>query len=135
MENMIKSFWDRNKIILKSFFIGMLVLLLLIPTVFIQNLVSERQSRQQEAVSEISSKWAGSQTVTGPVIGIPYTETTGACDMAHESLGRLTADEVRRSALLHLVNMGAGILTRPQTMSQKNSHAYTKQDDRAYQRQ
>jgi len=34
MENMIKYFWDRNKIILKSFFIGMLVLLLLIPAAF-----------------------------------------------------------------------------------------------------
>jgi inner membrane protein len=76
MENIIKSFWDRNKIILKSFFIGMLVLLLLIPTAFIQSLVTERQSRQQDAVSEICSKWAGSQTVTGPVIGIPYKEVT-----------------------------------------------------------
>src|SRR5258707_415946 len=75
MENIVKSFWDHNKIILKSFFIGMLVLLLLIPTAFIQNLVSERQSRQQEAVSEISSKWASSQTVTGPIIGVPYNET------------------------------------------------------------
>jgi inner membrane protein len=75
MENVIKSFWDRNKIILKSFFIGLLVLLLLIPATLIQNLVSERQSRQREAVDEISSKWAGSQTITGPVIGIPYTET------------------------------------------------------------
>jgi inner membrane protein len=76
MENIIKSFWDRNKIILKSFFIGILMLLLLIPTAFIQNLVSERQARQQEAVSEISSKWAGSQTITGPVIGVPYYEVT-----------------------------------------------------------
>jgi inner membrane protein len=78
MENIIKSFWDRNKIILKSFFIGMLILLLLIPAAFIQSLVSERQSRQQEAVGEISSKWAGAQTITGPVIGIPYTEMVTA---------------------------------------------------------
>jgi inner membrane protein len=76
MENIIKSFWDRNKIILKSFFIGILVLVLLIPAALIQELVGERQARQQEAVNEISSKWAGSQTVTGPVIGIPYAETT-----------------------------------------------------------
>lgn len=55
--------------------------------------------------------------------------TTGACDMVHESLGRLTADEVRRSALLHLVNMGAGVLSGSQAISQKNSHAYSKQDD------
>src|SRR3954471_22988349 len=74
MENLIKSFWDRNKIILKSFFIGILILLLLIPSALIQDLVRERQSRQAEAVKEISSKWAGSQTVTGPVIGIPYKE-------------------------------------------------------------
>jgi len=70
--NLLSSFWKANKIILKSFLIGFLVLLLLIPTYFIQNLVSERQDRQKEAVAEISSKWAGPQTVTGPVIGIPY---------------------------------------------------------------
>jgi nicotinamidase-related amidase len=32
---------------------------------------------------------------------------TGTCDLQHELLGRMTADEVRRSALLQLVNMGA----------------------------
>ncbi len=72
--NSLSGFWKANKIILKSFLIGFLVLLLLIPTFFIQNLVSERQERQKEAVAEISSKWAGPQTVTGPVIGIPYHE-------------------------------------------------------------
>lgn len=35
---------------------------------------------------------------------------TGACDMKHELLGEMTADEVRRSALLQLVNMGATII-------------------------
>jgi nicotinamidase-related amidase len=34
---------------------------------------------------------------------------TGARDLEDKMLGRLTADEVRRSALLHLVNMGATI--------------------------
>jgi inner membrane protein len=72
MENIIITLWNRNKIILKSFWIGILTLLLLIPTLFIQNLVEERQQRQQEAVTEVSSRWAGTQTVTGPVIGIPY---------------------------------------------------------------
>jgi nicotinamidase-related amidase len=36
-------------------------------------------------------------------------DATGSCDMAHEILGKLTADEVRRSALLQLANMGANI--------------------------
>jgi len=75
MENMLTNFWNRNKIILKSVWIGFLILLLLIPTFFIQELVSERQDRQQQAVTEVNSRWAGPQTVTGPVIGIPYTVT------------------------------------------------------------
>jgi len=75
MENVIVTFWNRNKIILKSFWIGLLLLLLLIPTYLIQGLVTERQLRQQDAVTEVQSRWAGAQTVTGPVIGIPYLET------------------------------------------------------------
>src|ERR1700722_5520023 len=37
-------------------------------------------------------------------------EATGACDIEHELLGRQTADEVRRSALLQLTNMGAFVI-------------------------
>lgn len=73
-DNTMNTFWHRNRIIIKTVLIGMLILLLLIPTFFIQGLVNERKDRQMLAVSEINSKWAGSQTVTGPVIGIPYTE-------------------------------------------------------------
>jgi nicotinamidase-related amidase len=35
---------------------------------------------------------------------------TGACDLQHELLGGMTADEVRRSALLQLANMGARLI-------------------------
>jgi len=38
-------------------------------------------------------------------------EATGARDLEHPSLGRQTADEVRRSALLQLTNMGAQIIS------------------------
>ncbi|HEY4208941.1 MAG TPA: cell envelope integrity protein CreD, partial [Puia sp.] len=84
MENALTTLWNKNKIILKSFLIGLLILLLLIPTFFIQGLVAERKQRQQEAVTEISSRWAGSQTVVGPVIGIPYTETITEDNQSHE---------------------------------------------------
>jgi len=36
-------------------------------------------------------------------------DATGARDLKNEALGRQTADEVRRSALLHLANMGVMI--------------------------
>jgi len=69
------SFWNTFRIFFKIALIGVLILLMLIPTLFIQQLVSERQQRQQQAVTEINSRWAAPQTVTGPVIGIPYLET------------------------------------------------------------
>ena len=84
MENIVTTWWNKNKIILKSFLIGFLVLLLLIPTFFIQNLVTERKQRQEDAITEISSRWATAQTVTGPVIGIPYNEMVTEDKTTHE---------------------------------------------------
>ncbi|MBS1667997.1 MAG: cell envelope integrity protein CreD [Bacteroidetes bacterium] len=83
MENIFSSFWNRNRIIFKSFLIGILILLLLIPTVFIQNLVSERQERQSQAVSEVSAKWASQQTLGGPTIVVPYQEAVTTEDGKH----------------------------------------------------
>jgi inner membrane protein len=61
-----------SRILIKGFIIGMLTLMLLIPTVFILNLVSERHLRQQEVAREVSSKWATAQTLTGPYLSVPY---------------------------------------------------------------
>ena len=40
-------------------------------------------------------------------------DATGARDLEHPLLGRQTADEVRRSTLLHLTNMGVALASRP----------------------
>jgi len=53
-----------------------LILLMLIPTVFVSNLVQERQERQEEVQTEVSSKWAGRQSITFPYLYIPYHVTT-----------------------------------------------------------
>ncbi len=66
------SFWQKNKLILKASFIGFLTLALLIPTFFIMFLVKDRESRRDEVVKEVSSKWAGAQTITGPFLTVPY---------------------------------------------------------------
>jgi len=50
-------------------------------------------------------------------------EATGACDIEHPVLGKLTADEVRRSAILQLVNLGARLSSRTHAMSENNSQA------------
>jgi len=49
-----------------------IALLLLIPTSMIRSLISEREYTQDEAVSEVSSKWGEKQTISGPFISIPY---------------------------------------------------------------
>src|SRR4029079_5218967 len=40
----------------------------------VQDLIKEREQRQKEAFAEVSSKWAGQQTLTGPVLVLPYRE-------------------------------------------------------------
>lgn len=38
----------------------------------ISSIVYERESRSQEAINEVSSKWSNEQTVAGPILTIPY---------------------------------------------------------------
>ena len=64
--------FDKGKLFIKGIIIFGMALGLSIPTFFIMGLVKERQSRQKEAVTDISNKWAGKQTVTGPLLMIPY---------------------------------------------------------------
>lgn len=61
-----------NKALIKGIITGGLILILMIPTLFISNLVNERKQRQEEVVKEVSTKWASAQTVSGPYLFIPY---------------------------------------------------------------
>lgn len=56
----------------KAGIVTALVLLMMLPMLMIKSLVRERAERQQEAIDEVSGKWGGAQTVTGPVVSIPY---------------------------------------------------------------
>lgn len=57
---------------IRLFIIGFLSLVLLIPSLLIQELISERESRRNSVADEISQKWGKKQTVIGPLITIPY---------------------------------------------------------------
>jgi inner membrane protein len=67
------SFLKRNAYAIKAIIIGILVLVLLIPTAMIMGLISEREHRQHEATTEVSHIWANDQVITGPVLVVPYT--------------------------------------------------------------
>jgi inner membrane protein len=66
------SFGKRYSTIIKLIGVGVLILLLLIPLAMITGVLSDRLSRRNEAVTDITSSWGKQQSVIGPVLGIPY---------------------------------------------------------------
>jgi inner membrane protein len=80
MENQAPSSFEKlnqkikNSITIRLLSIGFLVLILLIPTSMIENLIREREYRRGDVIREVSKKWGSSQTITGPILTIPYTK-------------------------------------------------------------
>ena len=66
--------WVKESVMIKLMSIGFLILILLIPASWIESLINERQYRADDVVREISNKWSGVQTLTGPVLMVPFTK-------------------------------------------------------------
>jgi len=62
----------KYNLLFKTSLIVLIALLLLIPSAMIEELIYERENTQQEAVMEVSSKWSTQQTLTGPILSIPF---------------------------------------------------------------
>jgi inner membrane protein len=69
-----------NQLTIKGLIVGCLIMLLLVPALFITNLVEERANRQEEVAIEVSSKWATAQTIAGPLLVIPYHDIVKSSD-------------------------------------------------------
>ncbi|MDH4228983.1 MAG: cell envelope integrity protein CreD [Nitrospirota bacterium] len=65
----------KSSISVKALIIGVLILILLIPAALVQGLIHEREDRRDEAVRNIAAKWGQAQTITGPIISVPYKVT------------------------------------------------------------
>lgn len=68
--------WIQESITVKLGSIGFLVLILLIPSAWIEDLIAERQLRSDEVIHEVGEKWSKSQTLSGPILVIPYIKQT-----------------------------------------------------------
>jgi inner membrane protein len=64
--------WLQESVTIKLSFIGVLILILLIPSTLVQNLITERAGRQDEIIKDVSDKWSSEQLIQGPVLVIPY---------------------------------------------------------------
>jgi len=66
--------FNKYHVLVKSFIIFILLLLFIIPQIFTSELIRERENNQEAAFYDISSKWSGRQTITGPILVLPYYE-------------------------------------------------------------
>lgn len=82
LQETAKTTWQKSKWLIKGAIIGVIALLLLIPMLYVKNLIFEREKRQQEAALEITGKWAGPQNLIGPVIAVPFWKSVE--DTAHK---------------------------------------------------
>ena len=76
----------QESVAVKLMLIGILTLLLLIPSSWIQSLIYEREQRQEEAITDIAEKWSGEQLIESPVLQLPYRSQIKTVDTA----GRIT---------------------------------------------
>ncbi|MEO9805629.1 MAG: cell envelope integrity protein CreD [Reichenbachiella sp.] len=65
------SRWIKNSVMLKLLTITILMLLLLIPASMIESIIWERENLKDQSIQEVSSKWADSQQINGPILTIP----------------------------------------------------------------
>ncbi len=74
MKNESQTIWSKiaNSATVKAIVVGILILLMLIPVGMIRQLILEREMTSEAAACEVSSKWGNRQTLTGPVVVIPY---------------------------------------------------------------
>lgn len=85
----------------KTLILGLIALLLLIPLLMVEGLVSSRQYEGYKATQEITSRWGESQNILTPVLVVPYTPDVKD---AHESALYLIPEEVSADAVLDIEN-------------------------------
>lgn len=72
MENSeTKSFFQSTTA--KMMMVGLLTFVLLIPLLFVQNLIQERSERKKEMVNEVAELWGKDIVFYGPILKVPYT--------------------------------------------------------------
>ena len=76
--------WFKTSITARMLMVGFLILVLMVPLVFIRNLIEERANRQEEVISDINAKWGKELLVSGPVLKVPYNYYTEVVKLDHE---------------------------------------------------
>ena len=82
-----------NNIFIRSLIVAAITLGLLIPLAFVSDIVYERSSMRRHAINDIAGLWGRSQTISGPVLVIPYMRE-------YEVSDRVTDDEGKQRVIV-----------------------------------
>ncbi|AMM24713.1 cell envelope integrity protein CreD [Variovorax sp. PAMC 28711] len=91
----------RNSVLVKVAALVLLTLLLCIPLSEIGSLIRERGNSRNEAAQELAQTYAGSQTLVGPLLVVPYTERW--TEDERNDKGRVTGRVARSAERAHIV--------------------------------
>ncbi|WP_350287728.1 cell envelope integrity protein CreD [uncultured Croceitalea sp.] len=73
--------WIRTSITARMLMIGFIILILLVPLIFIKELIRERALRQQDVIQEVGNLWGEQVLFMGPILKIPYKTYTESTKM------------------------------------------------------
>ncbi|RYF70675.1 MAG: cell envelope integrity protein CreD, partial [Comamonadaceae bacterium] len=91
----------RHSMLVKVAALVLLTLLLCIPLAEIGSLIRERGNSRNEAAEELAQTYAGSQTLAGPLLVVPYTERW--TEDERDDKGRVTGRRARSAERMHIV--------------------------------
>lgn len=92
---------NRN-LLIKLAVIGALILLLMIPIIMINGMVEERQSLRDSVLQDIARSSSYSQTITGPLLVVPYRKTERVWK-THSQTGERYQEQHERAGRLYFL--------------------------------
>jgi inner membrane protein len=88
------------KVTLKLLIIGLVTFVISIALYMVNSTISDRQAYRDDAVKSIESSYAGPQTIVGPILVRPYTQTT----ITMEDQGKGVTKRVENSVNLNAIS-------------------------------
>ncbi|MCP4158221.1 MAG: cell envelope integrity protein CreD, partial [bacterium] len=90
----------KNSVITRILMIGILIPILLLPCSMIESVIDEREDRRISVIQEINATWGLEQTITGPILEIPYKVRTEITTMKNNKLKKMEHVDIKKAYFL-----------------------------------
>lgn len=106
---------NRFPLLSKTAVIGLLMVLLLVPLAMVRDVIQERTQHRETATREVARAHAGAQTLTGPVLLVPYTETYVRTVVVNAEVRQTREEQVTQARMLTVFPAAMETRSRLQT--------------------